>query len=328
MEMRQGRGNGATPRMRATPRRRALAAALLGCLLAGSAATAWAASPPSRRSRAFDGQPAAYAGRGILDPARAPGSPLPWPTVGSWLIKPLRAAPELDPLMSEEPAPPPARSESPVLAPPSPVVDIPLPPKRPPSLGGMAPLATDSRDFAAGGDCFSRLRAAGTTFAPAGQQGGSSACAIESPVQISAVAERGTPGGSIILPDKPIISCRMALRFGDWLRSVAPALAASRNSAIVSITTGPGWECRTRNRQPGGKLSPRATGEAPDITTTYSPTRGRLPVQGHGRDPAFQTIRLAACNYFTTVLGPGSAFHDSHLHLDIMRHSHSFRLCR
>lgn len=311
--------------MRGTRRRRALAAALLGCLLADSAS---AASPPSRRSRAFDEQPAAYAGRGILDPARAPGSSLPWPTVGSWLIRPLRAAPELDPIISEEPAPPPARSELPVFAPPTPVVDIPLPPRRPTALSGLAPLTTDSQDFAAGGDCFARLRAAGTTFAPVGQQGGNPACAIQSPVQVSAIAERGTPGGSISLPDKPVISCRMALRFGEWLRSVTPSLAASRNAALVSITTGPGWECRTRNRQAGAKLSAHGNGEALDINTFYFANRGRLPVQGHGRDPAFQTIRLAACNYFTTVLGPGSAFHDSHLHLDIMRHASSYRLCR
>ena len=209
-------------------------------------------------------------------------------------------------------------------------VPFPLPPRRPPALGGIAPLDIDGKGFAAGGNCFAQLRAAGTTFAPASQPGGNPACGIDNPVQVSAIADRGAPGGSISLPDRPIVSCRMALRFGDWLRSVSPGLAISRNSALTSITTGPGWECRGRNRQVGAKLSAHGNGDALDINTFFFANRARLPVQGNGRDPAFHAARMAACGYFTTVLGPGAAFHDSHLHLDIMRHGRdgSFRLCR
>jgi hypothetical protein len=310
-----------------------LAAAALGLfgLLFGDFGAS-AASPPSRRSKAFDRHPPVYAGRGILEGAATPGSSVPWPTVGTWPTRPLQIAPELDPLLS---ATPPALVHAPdairpTLAPPSAALDIPLPPRRPPSLGGIASLEPGSKGFAAGGDCLARLRAAGATFAPASQPGENAACGIDSPVRISAIADRNAPGGSISLPDNPVISCRMALRFGDWLRSVSPTLGASRNAALVSITTGPGWECRGRNRQSGGRLSAHANGDALDINTFFFANRARMPVAGHGRDPAFQAARLAACNYFSTVLGPGSAFHDSHLHLDVMVHGRrpAYRLCR
>lgn len=311
--------------------RRPGALLLVTAIVLVDVAAASAAPPPSRRSRAFDAQPTVYGGRGVLEGERA-GSGLPWPTVGSWSVRALRVAPELDPLLMSEPAPlePAPPDLRPALPAPGQAVTIPLPPRRPTSLGGIAPLEADSRGFAAGGSCFAQLKAAGATFTPADQPGGNAACGIENPVQISAIAERSAPGGSISLPDRPVISCRMAVRFGDWLRSVAPSLGASRNAALTSITTGPGWECRGRNRQAGARLSAHANGDALDINTFFFANRARLPVQGSGRDPAFHAARMAACTHFSTVLGPGTAFHDSHLHLDIMRHGRdgSMRLCR
>lgn len=306
-------------------RRRAFAAALCGIVVADLGVVAHAAPPPSRRSRAFDEQPAVYELRGTLEGAVTPGSSVPWPSIGAWPTRPLQIAPELDTITAPALAPLPAP-----LAPPTGVVNIPLPPRRPASLGGIAPLEVDSKNFAAGGNCFAQLQAAGTRFAPASQPGSNPACGIENPVQISAIADRSAPGGMVILPDKPVISCRMAVRFGDWLRNVAPTLGTSRNSALTSITTGPGWDCRGRNRQAGARLSAHANGDALDINTFFFANRARLPVQGHGRDPAFHAARMAACSYFSTVLGPGAAFHDSHLHLDIMKHGRdaSYRLCR
>lgn len=296
-------------------------------LLANAAAEA--RDPPSRRSRAFDGQPTVLSERGILEGVSMNGSPLPWPTVGNWRLRPLQTSPELDPVPDSAPARPlePRRAEP---TSPLPTVDIPLPPRRPTSLQGIAPLDIDSRGFAAGGNCFAQLTAAGVRFTPASQPGGNPACAIDNPVQVSSIAERSAPGGAISLPDRPTISCRMAVRFSEWLRSVAPALGSSRNAALSSITTGPGWDCRPRNRQAGARLSAHGNGDALDINTFFFANRARLPVQGHGRDPAFHAARMAACSYFSTVLGPGAAFHDSHLHLDIMKHGRdaSYRLCR
>jgi hypothetical protein len=43
-----------------------------------------------------------------------------------------------------------------------------------------------------------------------------------------------------------------------------------------------------------------------------------------------QTMRRAACGWFTTLLGPGSdAAHADHLHFDVLRHgaSDDYRIC-
>ena len=285
-----------------------------------------AAPPPSRRSKAFDDQPAVYGARGAFE---APdGSRLPWPITGSWLVRPLRVAPEIDPILADRP--PPLEHAAPALrqglVPPA---DIPLPPRRPTSLGGIAPLAADSQGFAAGGSCFAQLKAAGIAFTPAEQPStGNPGCGIDNPVRVTAIAERGAPGGTVSLPDQPVISCRMAVKFGEYVRAVAPGLGQARNAALSSITTGPGWECRGRNRQRGAKLSAHSNGDALDINTFFFANRARIPVQGSGRDPAFHAARMAACSYFTTVLGPGTAFHDGHLHLDIMNHRAGYRMCR
>ena len=297
-----------------------LAAALL------PAFGAEAAAPPSRRSKAFDDQPAVYGARGAFEAPDA--SSLPWPATGSWRVRPLRVAPEIDPILADRP--PALEPASPLLqhgiAPPA---EIPIPPRRPTSLGGIAPLTADPGDFAAGGSCFSQLKATGVTFTPAEQQqSGNSGCGIDNPVRVSSVAERGAPGGQVSLPDRPVISCRMAVKFGEYVRAIAPGLGQARNSALSSITTGPGWECRGRNRQSGAKHSAHANGDALDINTVFFANRARIPVQGSGRDPAFHAARMAACTYFTTVLGPGSAFHDGHLHLDVMSHRAGYRMCR
>ena len=55
-------------------------------------------------------------------------------------------------------------------------------------------------------------------------------------------------------------------------------------------------------------------------------------VRGSTADQAFlREITVNACDYFTTVLAPGSdSYHANHLHLDLMRHDSSYqrRICQ
>nr|WP_237050624.1 extensin family protein [Microvirga ossetica] len=46
---------------------------------------------------------------------------------------------------------------------------------------------------------------------------------------------------------------------------VAPVVAGSLNTELKSVQTGPGFECRNRNRAETGKLSAHAEGLAIDI---------------------------------------------------------------
>jgi hypothetical protein len=112
---------------------------------------------------------------------------------------------------------------------------------------------------------------------------------------------------------------------------------------LASVRTGPGFECRSRNRVAGAKPSAHGTGIAVDIAAfelsdkrVLSIKPGReastaSPASPSPGDEALATLRIAACGWFTTVLGPGSdAYHSDHLHLDIEPHGSNdrYRICQ
>jgi hypothetical protein len=108
-----------------------------------------------------------------------------------------------------------------------------------------------------------RLGAAGiefeaVTLPPAAKPG----CAIETPVRLKAVKLAPQWITSIRLPDEPTLSCRFGERFGHWLRDlVAPLIAGELAVELKAVRTGPGYECRNRNRAEAGKTSALAFGE-------------------------------------------------------------------
>jgi hypothetical protein len=61
--------------------------------------------------------------------------------------------------------------------------------------------------------------------------------------------------------------------------------------------------------------------------------RATIPVAAHPSGSAEQKfhdeIRRAACQFFSTVLGPGSdAAHADHLHLDLRARKAGYRICQ
>jgi hypothetical protein len=137
------------------------------------------------------------------------------------------------------------------------------------------------------------------------------------------------------LGDHPILACRFADGFGHWLGDlVAPLMAGSTNTELKSVRTGPGFECRNRNRAATGKLSAHAEGLAIDISgfeLANGTTLRIKPEADTPPSPVLAALRTAACGWFTTILGPGSdeAHHD-HLHVDIQQHGSSdrYRICQ
>ena len=91
------------------------------------------------------------------------------------------------------------------------------------------------------------------------------ACAIETPVRLKAVMS-SNGRGQILLPDRPTVSCHFGERFGHWLRDlVAPLIFGELAVELKSVHTGPGYECRNRNRAEDGKISAHASGLAIDV---------------------------------------------------------------
>ena len=227
----------------------------------------------------------------------------------------------------------------------------PLPPDRPPEFGrGLTtpapaappPSATppDGTVSAVPADadagCLAALRAAGAVVQETpSPPGADAACRIETPLRLLSVADPADPRRSIGFPDTPLVACRIAAAFVPWIAHVAgPVLRAGYGASLRAVRTGPGFECRPRNRQAGGKPSAHGVGLAVDVAS-FELTDGRsvtATTEGRARPPtgAFQALRVSACGSFTTVLGPGSdPYHSDHLHLDLQRHGSSdrYRIC-
>ena len=107
-----------------------------------------------------------------------------------------------------------------------------------------------------------------------------------------------------------------------------------KGTELKAVRTGPGFECRNRNRAATGKMSAHAEGLAIDIAAFELANGAMLRIKPEAEaapDPALAALRTAGCGWFTTILGPGSdeAHHD-HLHVDIQQHGSSdrYRICQ
>ena len=152
------------------------------------------------------------------------------------------------------------------------------------------------------------------------------ACRVVEPVRLSTVE---TATGPVKLTGSPVVACSFALSLAQWTRDVAaPAAQRKVRRRLVSMHTGPGFQCRRRNRSRRGKVSEHGKGNAIDIMgfafeggrKSSFKVRKRLP----RRFRNFQKlVRAEACGPFTTILGPGSnRHHADHLHFD---HGRLFR---
>jgi hypothetical protein len=219
---------------------------------------------------------------------------------------------------------------------------VPLPRPKPPDLHAPRPAAPDDgkgetpKEPARDEACLERLKAAGMAFEPSPQPAATNpACVIDTPVRLTAVAVASRPGSAVRLPDAPILACRFAERLGRFVGDLAAPLVAGRLAVeLKAVRTGPGYECRNRNRAATGHLSAHALGLAVDVETFELANGKTLPVKPDGDErgeAVVAAIRTAACGWFTTVLGPGSdAAHTDHMHVDIQTHGSSdrYRICQ
>ena len=223
----------------------------------------------------------------------------------------------------------------------------PLPPPRPtqspspaqpssPQPEAPAPTAEVPAPAPAVDTCLADLKAAGFDIEAAEPPPVSNQlCRIETPVRLKAVPVPTRQEAVVRLSEQPILACRFAGPLGRWIGDlVAPLVTGIHGAELKSVRTGPGFECRNRNRAATGKLSAHAEGLAIDIAG-FELANGSIlkikPAPGAAPDPALAALRTAACGWFTTILGPGSdeAHHD-HLHVDIQQHGSSdrYRICQ
>jgi hypothetical protein len=224
-----------------------------------------------------------------------------------------------------------ARVKSAIVIPRQKPFDLRKPTPKPDTGEGQSQEKPDAgEEFAT---CRQELAALGAKFKVPAIVVGEMKCTVRNPVQITSIS---SSTGEVDFPGQPILNCMFAKRFTTWVSDVAgPVVKAETGEALAAISTGPGYECRGRNGDGSGKISEHAFGNAIDIASFKLKSKESMPVANVAKAENVESrwlmaLRVSACGYFTTVLGPGSnAAHAEHYHFDLALHGRSsnYRIC-
>ncbi len=116
--------------------------------------------------------------------------------------------------------------------------------------------------------------------------------------------------------------------------TMQPAAIRWFGQPVVTVRQISAYSCRGMNDNPFARISEHAFGNALDIAaftladghtiTVKNGWRGTPAEQGFLHD-----VEEGACAMFTTVLAPGSnAYHEDHMHLDLMRRQSGRAICQ
>jgi len=199
---------------------------------------------------------------------------------------------------------------------------IPLPRARPVGI----PSDLISADTAVS-PCRSRL-AEIAAFKPLPSITGPGDCTATDVVELDAVfvADRHR----IALSPAATLRCPMAEAVTHWLRDdVAPTIAALGKS-LRAVETLDSFDCRRRNGTADAKISEHGRANALDVRAFKLANGGAIELTDASADKSLrEKLRQTACSRFSTVLGNGAdAYHDSHVHLDLLGRSNQYRICQ
>ena len=143
-------------------------------------------------------------------------------------------------------------------------------------------------------------------------------CGVAAPTAVASLEN-----GAVDFSTKAIVNCAVAGAMAAWMdEDVQPAARRFLGGRVTGLRIAASYVCRGRNNVKGAQLSEHAFGNAVDISAVEVSGVGWIEV-GKTRSAAelafLREIRQDACGPFTTVLGPGVAYHDTHLHLDLAK---------
>ena len=143
-------------------------------------------------------------------------------------------------------------------------------------------------------------------------------CGISDPVQITEIAGVG-------LSQASVMDCTTAKALNDWVKNGVKPAVGRLGGGLVGLRVAAHYSCRTRNNQPGAKISEHGKGRAIDISGFVLKNGVTISVLNGWRDPVqgkvLRAAHAAACGPFGTVLGPdGDRYHQDHFHMDTARY--------
>lgn len=172
--------------------------------------------------------------------------------------------------------------------------------------------------------CFARRQVVPSEFiVQAPEIDGPGICGMTRPLKVSAL-----DNGAIAVDKTLTIDCPMIPALEAWLNAIVEPDAQARfGQKVATVNVFGAYSCRPIDNIAGDRLSEHAFGNAVDVAG-FTLADGREIDFVHewkktdSQEAAFlHEAHAGACQYFTTVLGPGAdVFHYNHIHLDLANH--------
>ena len=149
---------------------------------------------------------------------------------------------------------------------------------------------------------------------------GTGGCGIDQAVEVTQI-------GGIALSQPSRMRCEKARVFKAWIDQKMVPTIGDTGGGVSGLRIAAHYVCRTRNHQPGARLSEHAKGNAIDIAAFQLRDGSEISVLsdwGEGeKGRILRRLHASACGPYGTVLGPESdPHHRDHFHFDIADHGY------
>ena len=178
-------------------------------------------------------------------------------------------------------------------------------------------------------ECRSELKRIGVRYRDIERIDDGPSCGIAWPVEVTGLS------GGIEMTPKATLSCPMALQFARWTKNeLAPSARRRYFTGIKAIHQASSYSCRRIRTSSKGTMSAHSTGDALDVARIELDNGRDIDIRKPGwfafrQRGLLNTVRADACDYFTTVLGPGyNPDHADHFHFDLMHRANGRKSCR
>ena len=188
----------------------------------------------------------------------------------------------------------------------------------PESMGGLT-----SADRA----CRTELTRLGVRFRDIAPISDGPNCGIAHPIEV-----KGFAGGIRLVPAAKL-NCNMTRIFAKWVRNeLVPSARYRYFSGVKTIYQMSSYSCRKMNSRASNPWSEHAHGNALDIGKFVLTSGKEIDVRKKGffafrEKGLLKAVRADSCKYFSTVLGPGDAYHGNHFHFDLRYRKSGYRHC-
>ena len=202
---------------------------------------------------------------------------------------------------------------------------VPLPRERSAVAPGAQSRAAETAD--APSPCQLRL-AELAAFEPSPSITGPGQCMANDVVKLDAVLL--PDGHRVALSPPATLRCPMAEAVAQWIANdVAPTIAASGTS-LRGIESLDSFDCRPRNGVTGAQVSEHGHANALDVRALKLANGEVIELSNASVAKSLrEKLRDKACTRFSTVLGNGAdAYHENHVHLDLMERRTHHRICQ